>query len=139
MNCTFVSRANFIGSVSARKSAGREVAKEAMGRILSERRRMQVTTVQPVLVEVTGSGVTTHVIDPKQAQIPPIHFSIHRVTYSAVQGTKSLAYIVRDLLHEKFTCYVYETEESVDLILDIFQKAFDFYKRSIAAETRGKS
>ncbi|KAI6657822.1 hypothetical protein LOD99_564 [Oopsacas minuta] len=135
--------ANFIGSVSTRKGSGREVAKEAMARILSERRRMRVTSVQPVLVEVTCSGVTTHVIEKAHSlntSIPPIHFSIKNVTYSAVQGSRSVAYIVRDdHQQDKFTCYVYETEEQVDFVLDIFQKAFDTYKKSKLALINSKS
>ena len=126
--------ANFVGSVSTRKGSGRDVAKEAMTHILSERRRMEVTSIQPVIVEITGSGVTTHVLgtsDRSESKLPPIHFPINRITYCAIQGSKSVAYIVRDGdLQNTFTCYVYETKENVDDVLDIFQKAFDLYKKS---------
>ena len=103
---------------------------------------MQVTSVQPVMVEVTATGVTTHVMAPPGLsipRIPPIHFSINQVTYSAVQGSKSLAYIVRNpQQQDKFTCYVYDTEESVELVLEIFQRAFDTYKKSKSAHTKPK-
>lgn len=126
--------ANFIGSVSTRRASGREVTKEAMTHILSERRKMNVSSTQPVMIEITGSGVTTHVIgtdDRSEGKLPPIHFPIKRITYCAVQGSKSVAYIVRDSdLQDKFTCYVYETEENVGDILEIFQKAFVLYKKS---------
>ena len=103
---------------------------------------MGITSVQPVMVEVTGTGVTTHVIDTTGGcvpKIPPIHFSINQVTYTAIQGTKSLAYITRDAQQlGKYTCYVYETDESVEIVLGVFQKAFDTYKKSKSALTKSK-
>ena len=95
---------------------------------------MDVTSIQPVIIEITGSGVTTHVFETKDhsaSKLPPIYFPIQSITYCAVQGTKSVAYIVREAdLQDAFTCYVYETKENVDYVLEIFHKAFNHYKKS---------
>lgn len=135
-----ICRASFLGSVESSSPSGRVAVEQAMKLILLARRQQCAHTAQPVVVEVSTLGVTIHIIEPAltKSNSPPIYFSMYRVSYGSIQGTKTFAMIAKEEHTNTFICYAYETEVGAKRVLSIFSQAFKQFYSLVASNNNAQ-